>query len=81
MKDPYAASLSDVDRALVLFAEKLTRTPGQMQEADLDELRSLGLGDRAILDAVQVVALFNYYNRVADGLGVSAGEDGGPDAA
>ncbi|MEK6799164.1 MAG: hypothetical protein AABZ12_09390 [Planctomycetota bacterium] len=33
-------------------------------------MRSLGLSDRAINDAVQVVAYFNYINRVADGLGV-----------
>ena len=52
------------------FAVKLTRTPGEMSRADADALRDHGLGDRAIHDIVQVVAYFNYINRVADGLGV-----------
>lgn len=39
-------------------------------EGDIDRLRAEGLDDRAIVDANQVVAYFNYVNRVADGLGV-----------
>jgi len=41
-----------------------------MLPADLDALRAAGLDDRAIHDAVQVIAYFNYINRVADSLGV-----------
>ena len=41
-----------------------------MVERDLASLRAVGLDDRAIIDANQVVAYFNYVNRVADGLGV-----------
>ncbi len=41
-----------------------------MTEADLEPLRAAGLDDRAIVDANQVVAYFNYVNRIADGLGV-----------
>ena len=41
-----------------------------MLPADLDALRSAGLDDRAIHDAAQVIAYFNYINRVADSLGV-----------
>ena len=37
---------------------------------DLDALRAHGLDDRAIHDAVQVIAYFNYITRVADALGV-----------
>ena len=33
-------------------------------------LRAAGFGDAGIHDAVQVVAYFNYINRVADGLDV-----------
>ena len=51
-------------------AIKLTRTPWVIAQADIDRLRSLGLTDRAINDATQVVSFFNYINRVADGLGV-----------
>jgi uncharacterized peroxidase-related enzyme len=56
--------------ALLAYALKLTRTPSAMTERDVDALREHGLDDRAIVDANQVVAYFNYVNRVADGLGV-----------
>ena len=41
-----------------------------MVESDLAPLRAAGLSDRDIVDLNQVVAYFNYVNRVADGLGV-----------
>ena len=64
------AQLSPPDRALCALAEKLTRTPAAMVRADVEQLREVGLDDRAIHDAVQVVAYFNYINRVADALDV-----------
>ncbi len=64
------AGLSPIERALCDYAMKLTKTPEKMGQSDVDSLRALGLSDRAINDAVQVVAYFNYINRVADGLGV-----------
>ena len=52
------------------YAVKLTDAPHAMVPADLDELRHHGFDDRAIHDATQVIAYFNYINRVADALGV-----------
>lgn len=69
-KDYTKGKLSDVDRVLCDFALKLTRTPWESTEADVEALRRQGLDDRAIHDAVQVISYFNYINRVADGLGV-----------
>ena len=40
--------------------------------ADVEALRLHGLGDEAIHDAIQVVAYFNYINRVAEGVGTDA---------
>ena len=64
-------------RALCRYALTLTRTPAALTEADLAPLRRAGLDDRAIVDANQVVAYFNYVNRIADGLGVEL-EDSWP---
>ena len=69
-RDWRAAELSAVDAALCAWAEKLTREPARMTEADVDGLRAVGLDDEAILDAVQVVGYFNYINRVADAVHV-----------
>lgn len=64
------ARLDARERALCAWAEKLTRTPGAMTRADVDALRAAGWKDREIHDAGQIVAYFNYINRIADGLGV-----------
>lgn len=64
------AGLSAREQALCVYAEKLTRSPGGMSPADLEPLRSADLTDAGILDVAEVVAYFNYINRVADGLGV-----------
>ncbi len=64
------ADLSAADAALCAFADKLTRVPEAMGADDVAKLRSAGLDDRAIHDATQVIAYFNYINRVADALGV-----------
>ena len=68
-RDWRTAPLTPVDRALCAFAAKLTHQPHDMTPADLDALRAHGLDDRAIHDAVQVIAYFNYINRVASALG------------
>jgi alkylhydroperoxidase family enzyme len=41
-----------------------------MGEDDIAQLRAAGFDDRAIHDATQVAAYFNYINRVADALHV-----------
>ena len=66
MRDWRTADLSEADRALCAFAEKLTRAPAEMSAGDLDALRGHGFEDEAISDAIQVTAYFNYINRVAD---------------
>lgn len=71
LKNDYrAAELTPRQRALLDYADKLTREPWAMVEADLSPLREAGLDDRGILDLNQAVAYFAYVNRVADGLGV-----------
>jgi uncharacterized peroxidase-related enzyme len=69
-RDYRSADLTPRQRALLDYADKLTREPWAMTESDLVPLRSAGLDDRGILDLNQAVAYFAYVNRVADGLGV-----------
>jgi len=65
-----SAGLSPTDQALCEFAARLSRKESPMSPADLDRLRAAGLDDRAIHDATQVIAFFNYITRIADALGV-----------
>ena len=52
------------------FAVKLTREPRAMKEADIVALREQGFDDTAIYDIIQITGLFNYYNRLANGMGI-----------
>ncbi len=64
------ADLSATDRALLDYATKLTRAPGEMSAADAGLLRSEGFGDRAIHDICAITAYYAFVNRISDGLGV-----------
>ncbi len=64
------ANLSQKDITLCSWAEKLTLTPGKMNESDVRRLEEAGFSQNAISDAAQVIGYFNYINRIADGLGV-----------
>ena len=64
------AGLSAPDQALCVYAEKLTKAPNEMTEDDVVALRNAGFDDMEIHDAIQVIAYFNYINRVADGANV-----------
>jgi uncharacterized peroxidase-related enzyme len=65
------AGLDEPTRALLAFTEKLTDECAAVSRADVEELRSHGFDDAAISSCVQVVAYFNYINRIAEGLGVA----------
>jgi uncharacterized peroxidase-related enzyme len=54
--------------AMLAFLEKLTLAPDEVTAADVAPLRSAGLSDAAIEDAIHVAALFNIYDRMADTL-------------
>ncbi len=75
-QDYREAELSPRERAMLSYAVKLTLTPSEMGQADVQHLREVGLSDAAILDVCQVTAYYNYVNRLAEGLGVEL-EDGG----
>jgi uncharacterized peroxidase-related enzyme len=69
VRDWRTAPLSQKEKALIAYAEKLTRAPSAMNEVDIQELRACGWTDEDIHDATQVTAYFNYINRLADALG------------
>jgi uncharacterized peroxidase-related enzyme len=68
------AGLDEPTMALLAFTEKLTDECAAVSRADVDSLRSHGFDDAAISSCVQVVAYFNYINRIAEGLGVGMEE-------
>ncbi|MEW6688489.1 MAG: peroxidase-related enzyme [Pseudomonadota bacterium] len=75
--------LGDLERApaaenlkpILRYVGKLTRSPARMAQADADAVFAAGWSDRALHDAVSVCALFNFMNRLVEGLGIRAGAD------
>ena len=45
-----------------------------MTESDISDLRAVGLTDEQILSTVAITCVFNFMNRLADGLGVDIPE-------
>lgn len=74
-RDPDSAGLSARETRLVDYAERLTRSPADVKESDVQALRTAGLTDREILQANMITAYFNFVNRIAEGLGVDAPQD------
>jgi uncharacterized peroxidase-related enzyme len=62
--------LTPRQRALCTVAEKLTLEPTRMTAEDWQPLRDLGLDDQGLLEAAHVIAIFNYFPRLADGFGL-----------
>lgn len=64
---PFTAAQS----AALVYARKLTLTPGDICASDISDLRATGLSDGQILEINQVASYFAYANRTVTGLGVS----------
>ena len=69
-KNYRSAPLSDQDKAMLEYAEKITRDATRVGPDDHRRLRAAGFDDKGILQITLIAAWFNYINRVADALGV-----------
>lgn len=61
--------------AFLIYAEKLTLSPGTMAQADVEALKAEGIDDGQVLEANQIIGYFNYVNRCLNGLGVTTDGD------
>jgi len=52
------------------FVRKLTLAPSRMTDADAEAVRAAGWDETALFHATLVCALFSFFNRLADGLGL-----------
>lgn len=70
-----AADLDARQRAMLTFAEKVTKASAEIAETDRQALRDQGLSDRDIFDLASVVGFFNMSNRVASAVGMQPNPD------
>lgn len=74
-KTSTARPVPDKIRPLLEFARKLTLTPARMTWQDAQRVFDAGWSEQALHDAIEVVCLFNFMNRLLDGHGVHGGEE------
>ena len=69
-QDYTKVDLPAAERTMLDYAVKLTVAPSSVNEDDIAGLRSQGFDDRAILDIVYVICLYNFNDRLADATGI-----------
>jgi hypothetical protein len=55
---------------LFTFLEKVNHASAEIRQEDVDAVKAAGWTDEAVYDAINVCALFNFYNRIVDANGV-----------
>lgn len=71
LDDHLSAPISDAEKALFSFIEKMNRMSNRLGPEDVEQVKRAGWSEEAIYDAITVCALFNFYNKWIDATGVS----------
>ena len=66
---------SDKERIALAYVRKLCLQPQEITETDIESLRAVGWKDIEISELVQVVAMFSYFVRVINGVGIALGDE------
>ena len=69
VQDYRRAGLDEKTRAMLDYAIKITRTPVDCEEADIEKLQALGFSLGDVYDIITTASIYNYNNRVAEAAG------------
>ncbi len=69
VQDYRRAGLDEKTRAMLDYAVKITKTPVECDEADIEKLRALGFSLDDVYDIITTASVYNYNNRVAEAAG------------
>jgi alkylhydroperoxidase family enzyme len=64
------AELTDAERALMDYTRLITEAAYRSTREDVQRLRDHGWSEDQISEAVYIIAMFAFFNRVADAFGV-----------
>ncbi len=70
--DPTGSGFDATDRAVIALATKVATDASSVTQADVQELRDLGLTDADVADVVFAAAARAFFTKALDGLGVQA---------
>ena len=69
VQDYRRAGLDEKTRAMLDYAVKITRTPVDCDEADIEKLQESGFSLDDVYDIITTASVYNYNNRVAEAAG------------
>ena len=69
VQDYRRAGLDEKTRVMLDYAIKITRTPVDCDEADIEKLQALGFSLDDVYDIITTASIYNYNNRVAEAAG------------
>ena len=69
--DVESADIDEKLKPLLRYVAKLKDLPPKLTDRDAKAVYDAGWSERALFDAIQVAALFNYMNRIIEGTGVT----------
>ena len=75
LADIDTSGLSDAEKALMHFLDKVNEDSPRITPADIEPLYAVGWTDEQVYYAITVCALFNFYNSWIDATGVCALSD------
>lgn len=78
VQDLSRAPIDEKLKPLLRYAGKLKDLPSSLSDADAEAVYAAGWSERALFDAIQIAALFNYMNRIIEGTGVAYNFDDHP---
>jgi alkylhydroperoxidase family enzyme len=64
------AGLSEAEMALMRYTELITNSASTSTAEDVQKLREVGFTEGQVAEAVYIIAMFAFFNRVADAFGV-----------
>jgi uncharacterized peroxidase-related enzyme len=64
------AGLTEAERALMDYTALITNSASRSTAEDVQKLRDAGFSEDQIAEAVYIIAMFAFFNRVADAFGV-----------
>jgi uncharacterized peroxidase-related enzyme len=73
VEDLESAEIDDKIKAALRYSKKVTENASKLVAGDADALYAAGWDENALMNIVEICALFAMYNRLADGTGVIAG--------
>ena len=75
LEDVNGSDLIDASQKAILhFADKMTRHAHKITETDIELLRKKGLGDNEILEVTCIIGWYNMFNRLVMALGLPVEE-------